>query len=110
MAATFDQADLKRCRDFVRDELRALAPAFTDAGLRVTGVEIDTDTGRPFPDLVVYLVSEYVEGERELSHYLGTTGVLLAPSEVARDIFIWSTEVSGAAGVERLPRSRRARA
>jgi hypothetical protein len=108
MAAGFDQADLERCRDYVREELRALAPAFERAGLRVTGVEIDEDNGRPFPDLVFFLVSRYVEGERELRHYLGTTGVLLGGSEVARDIYIWSTEVSGAAGVERLPRSRRA--
>ena len=107
MDAGYGPAELEALRDRVRTELERLAEAFTDAGLRVTGVDVDTATGRPFPDLVVYLVSDYVEGERELRHYLGTRGVLAGAGDVALDIYIWTTEVSGAAGVDRLPRSRR---
>jgi hypothetical protein len=108
MGAGFDQADLDWRRERVREELRTLAPAFARAGIRVIGVEIDTNNRRPFPDLVVFLVSEHVDGERELLYYLGTRGVLEDPSEVARDLYSWSTEVSGAAGVDHLPKSRRA--
>ena len=108
MDAGYDQPELERLRDSMRDEIERFAPAFADAGIRLMGVETDAATGRPFPDLVVFLVSEYVEGERERSYYLGTRGVLESASEVARDFLIWSTEVSDAAGVDRLPRSRRA--
>ena len=102
----FDQADLESRRDEVRAHLVSQAGYFARRGIEVVGVELDTGNGRPFPDLVVFLRSNDVDGERELPFYLGARGVLEAPSEVARSLLIWSTEVTPA-GLSALPRSRR---
>jgi hypothetical protein len=104
MAAMYDRAELDRIREFVGHELRDFERSFADRGLRVIRLEIDEDNGQPFPDLLVYLDCEDVEGIRILTKYLGVPGIMGDPAEVSRGLYIWSQEVTPA-GLERLHRA-----
>jgi len=98
-----DKADLEDQRRHIEDELRSLAPSFASRGLYVLRVEINVDNGRPFPDLLITLRSDAVEGRRQARRYMGVRGVLEDPSEMARNFYIWSHEVTRSQ-LSRLPR------
>jgi len=89
-----ERGDVEEVVAYVSRELRELEAAFARRGLRVVGVTHDSDNGRPFPDLLVVLDCEDVEGRRVLRRYLGSRGVLEDPGEVGRGLYIWSQEVT----------------
>jgi hypothetical protein len=72
----------------VREELRQGTSAYAERGLRVTRVEADSDNGQPFPDLVIYLEHEGVEGDRVLRYNLEHGGELEASADAATTLCI----------------------
>jgi hypothetical protein len=91
----------------VREHVDGFASSYRDIGLRVTGVEADTDNGEPFPDLLIYVERKGVDGERVARYSLEHNGHLQGPGDAAVSIAFWALETT-TAEVERLPRSRRA--
>jgi hypothetical protein len=106
MAATSRRAELPEVVEYVREHLRGMAPAYDQIGLRVTGVEADIDNGESFPDLLIYVERDGVEGERVVRHSLDHNGVLEGPADAATTVAFWALE-STTAEIARLPRSNR---
>jgi hypothetical protein len=107
MDATPRRAELPEVLAFVREHLDGMAGSYARIGLRITGVEADTDNGKRFPDLLIYLEHEEVEAERVASHSLDHNGVLEDPGDAATTVAFWALE-STASEIRRLPRSNRA--
>ena len=106
MAGMSRRAELPEIVAFVREHLDGMAPSYARIGLRVTGLEVDTDNGEPFPDLLIYVEREGVEGERVANHSLDHNGMLEDPGDAATTVAFWALE-STAAEIARLPRSNR---
>jgi hypothetical protein len=90
----------------VRQHLRDFAPAYDEIGLRITGLEADTQTGEPFPALLIYVERDGVDGERVARYSLEHNGSLEGPGDAAGNVAFWALE-STAAEIARLPRSNR---
>jgi hypothetical protein len=106
MASNSRRAELPEVVEFVREQLDAMASSYARIGLRVTGLEADTDNGEPFPDLLIYVERDGVEGERVARHSLDHNGVLEDPGDAATTVAFWALE-STTAEIGRLPRSAR---
>ncbi len=90
--------------EHVRQEVSTLAGSYARIGLRVTAIDTDTDNGRPFPDLLIYLQHDDVEGERVGRYYLEHNGHLEGPGDAAGNVAIGILETT-AQEIARLPRS-----
>jgi hypothetical protein len=90
----------------VRQHLREFAPAYDEIGLRITGLEVDTQTGEPFPVLLIYVEREGVDGERVARYSLEHNGRLEGPGDAAGNVAFWALE-STTAEIARLSRSNR---
>jgi len=106
MAAMSERAELPEIVAFVRQHLEDFAESYAERGLRVTGLETDEDNGKPFPDLLIYLEHDDVDGERVASHSLDHNGVLEGPGDAAVTVAFWALE-STTSEIRRLPRSNR---
>jgi hypothetical protein len=84
-----------------------LASSYARTGVRVTAIEADADNGKPFPDLVIYVEHEDVEGERVGRFNLEHNGHLMGPGDAAVGLGFGLLE-STAQGISTLPRSGRA--
>jgi hypothetical protein len=100
------RAELAEVLAFLREHLEAMADSYARIGLRVTGLEADTDNGKQFPDLLIHLEREGVEGERVATYSLEHDGVLEDPGDTATSVAFWALE-STASEISRLPRSNR---
>jgi hypothetical protein len=106
MDATSGRPELPEVLAFVREYVEGMAGSYAARGLHVTGVEADTGNGEPFPDLLVYVEHEEVEGERVAAYSLEHNGVLQGPGDAATSIAFWALE-STRSEIARLPRSNR---
>jgi hypothetical protein len=104
MAAMSGRAELPEVVEYVRQHLRGFAPAYDEIGLRVTGLEVDTQTGEPFPALLIYVERDGVDGERVARYSLEHNGELKGPGDAAGSVAFWALE-STRAEIARLPRS-----
>jgi hypothetical protein len=102
------RTELAEVAAFVREHLEAMADSYARIGLRVTALEADADNGKQFPDLLIYVEHEDVDGERVAWHSLDHNGVLEGPGDAATTIAFWALE-STASEIRRLPRSNGAR-
>jgi len=100
------RAELPEVLEFVREHLDSMADSYARIGLRVTGVETDSENGEPFPDLLIYIEREGVDGERVAAYSLEHNGVLEDPGDAATSVAFWVLE-STASEIARLPRSKR---
>jgi hypothetical protein len=101
-----DRSELPEVLEHVRDELRAAARSHARIGLRVTGIEADSDNGKPFPDLVIYVEHEDVDGERVGRFNLEHNGHLMEPGDAGVSLRFGILETT-AQQIARLPRSGR---
>jgi len=106
MDAMSGRAELGDVLEHVREELRAEAASYAHIGLRVTGVGVDSQSGKPFPDLVIYVEHEDVDGERVGRFNLQHNGKLMGPGDAGMSLRFGLLETT-ARGIARLPRSAR---
>lgn len=101
-----DRPELPEVLEHVREELRVAAASYARIGLRVTAIEADSDNGKPFPDLVIYVAHEDVEGERVGRFNLEHNGRLMGPGDAGVSLRFGLLETT-AQGIATLPRSGR---
>jgi hypothetical protein len=100
------RAELPEVLAFVREHVDGFAESYALRGLRVNGVEADSDNGKPFPDLVVYLELAGVEGERVLRYSLEHNGQLQGPGDAGGNVAFGILEATPGE-IARWPRSDR---
>jgi len=104
--ASYAWPELPEVVAFVRNHLEEMAESYARIGLRVTGVEANSDNGGPFPDLLIYLERDGVDGERVATYSLEHNGLLQGPGDAATSVAFWALESTGSE-IARLPRSNR---
>jgi hypothetical protein len=77
-------------------ELRHWGSAYEERGLRVIAVDADSDNGEAFPEVVICLAKDGVDGERVLRYSLEHLGQLENPADASRNVAILLLELTRA--------------